>query len=97
MRIHLERPVWDDRIHFRILEKVGTDWHSAVSYKLEKHERGAVSQPFMFFNPEDAQELVNQLYALGIQPSKLNGSVGQLEAVNRHLEDMRTLVFKNGT
>jgi hypothetical protein len=40
------------------------------------------------------QRLVDDLYACGIRPTAAKGSAGQLDAVNRHLEDMRTLVFK---
>lgn len=43
---------------------------------------------------EDLQSLMDGLWALGLRPStKLSDTKGVLEAVGKHLEDMRTLVF----
>jgi hypothetical protein len=42
------------------------------------------------------QNLADGLYDCGIHPTAAKGSAGQLSAVNRHLEDMRALVFKAG-
>jgi len=39
------------------------------------------------------QGLANDLWVLGHRPEAARGSVGQLQAVSAHLEDMRTLVF----
>ena len=39
--------------------------------------------------PDDAQQLMDDLYRMGIRPVDGKGSVGQLEAVQAHLEDMR--------
>lgn len=50
-------------------------------------------QPTIIITPESAQELMNQLWELNIRPVQAKGSVGQLDAVNKHLEDMRRLVF----
>jgi hypothetical protein len=41
-----------------------------------------------------AQSLVDQLWQAGIRPSQGSGSAGSLAATERHLEDMRSLVFK---
>jgi hypothetical protein len=41
-----------------------------------------------------AQSLVDQLWQAGIMPSQGSGSAGSLAATERHLEDMRSLVFK---
>jgi len=43
--------------------------------------------------PEAAEQLMDELWACGIRPSNGEGSTGQLAAVNRHLEDMKKLVF----
>jgi len=43
---------------------------------------------------EEVQLLMDDLWRCGVRPSSGIGSVGQLEAVKYHLEDMRKLVFK---
>ena len=42
-----------------------------------------------------AQKLIDELWDCGLRPSEGSGSAGCLAATQRHLEDMRTLVFKN--
>lgn len=46
---------------------------------------------------EAAQDLINQLWGLGMRPTQKVGYEGQLEAVKYHLEDMRKLVFDANT
>lgn len=43
---------------------------------------------------QQAQELMNSLWEAGIQPVQAKGSVGQLAAVQHHLDDMRSIAFK---
>ena len=69
--------------------KVATE----VAYSSQPFD-GTIISPFLSLTREEAQELANQLYAVGIQPSQAKGSSGQLAAVSYHLEDMRKLVFK---
>lgn len=42
-----------------------------------------------------AQQLIDDLWDCGLRPSEGSGSAGQLAAVERHLKDMRTLVFRD--
>lgn len=56
-----------------------------------------VIQPFTFSaNEDDAQRLMDELWRCGFRPSEGSGSAGSLAATERHLEDMRALVFKTG-
>lgn len=50
--------------------------------------------PLLHINQESAQLLMNDLWHLGVRPSDGTGSTGQLQATEKHLEDMRKLVFK---
>lgn len=43
---------------------------------------------------ETAQELMNSLWECGLRPAQGMGSVGQLETMKDHLEDMRKIAFK---
>lgn len=51
-------------------------------------------EPTMRIRPDEAQQFMDELWRVGIRPTEGAGSVGQLSAVQAHLEDMRTLVFK---
>ena len=42
----------------------------------------------------EAQVLMDTLYDCGIRPSEGNGSAGAMRATEKHLEDMRKLVFE---
>lgn len=44
---------------------------------------------------EDAQALMDDLWKCGLRPTEGAGSAGALAATVKHLEDMRTLVFKS--
>lgn len=61
---------------------------------VEIEENGIREQPLIELSVESAQSLMDELYHAGVRPSQAAGSVGQLDAVKYHLEDMRTLVFK---
>ena len=52
------------------------------------------TEPPIMLKEQEAQELMDQLYAIGIRPAGARGSLGQLDAVKYHLEDLRKLVFK---
>jgi hypothetical protein len=43
---------------------------------------------------QDAQLLIDDLWSAGLRPTDGTGSAGAMAATQKHLEDMRTLVFK---
>ena len=45
-------------------------------------------------NQAAGQELMDGLWQCGLRPTRGSGSAGSLEATQRHLEDMRAIVFK---
>ena len=96
LRFGLQTEIWNDSIAVRIGRGTRAMGTFQVAQPLEflDSEIGSVTPPIMRLSNTEAQELVDQLYACGISPSKLAGSTGQLSAVMYHLEDMRKLVFK---
>jgi len=50
--------------------------------------------PFLSLEPEAAQNLMDELWNAGLRPTEGTGSAGSLAATERHLADMRALVFK---
>lgn len=65
-----------------------------VMTKQEHH--GAMISPAVRLRPNEAQALMDDLWACGIRPSEGTGSAGALKATQYHLEDMRRLVFDDG-
>jgi hypothetical protein len=48
-------------------------------------------QGFAVLPFEMAQQLMDQLWSAGVRPAAAMGSVGQLQATEKHLEDLRTM------
>jgi hypothetical protein len=57
-------------------------------------EIGERFDPFIRVTDSDAQNLMDELWNIGLRPAGGRGSAGQLDAIKYHLEDMRKLVFK---
>ena len=62
--------------------------------KLVEHDISSVPERLVMLDREEAQQLMDELWNAGIRPAGATGSIGQLSAVQYHLEDMRKLVFK---
>jgi hypothetical protein len=60
------------------------------------HEDDAYAEATMRLTRDEARELMDCLWAAGVRPTNGEGNAGQLGATERHLEDMRKLVFKAG-
>lgn len=62
-----------------------------------KHKAGMYrpvdSEPMLRLTPEEAKGLMDGLWNAGIRPSDEFGTTGHLAATQKHLQDMRTLVF----
>jgi hypothetical protein len=43
---------------------------------------------------ENAQELMDDLWASGVRPTEGNGSAGAMRAAERHIDDLRKIAFK---
>ena len=56
-------------------------------------DEGAMMRPTLKIEYEDGQSLIDSLWTCGLRPSEGSGSAGSLKATERHLEDMRNLVF----
>jgi hypothetical protein len=54
-----------------------------------------VPEPTMQVETFELQGLMDELWKAGIRPSSGEGNVGQIGAIEKHLNDMRKLVEKN--
>src|SRR6478752_1525327 len=93
-------PFWRDvKFYFRHVS-FSPD-HSTVSYalpltlkQLTPADEGVEQQPMFSIKDEECQHLMDELWRVGFRPSEGSGSAGSLAATERHLADMRHLVFK---
>ncbi len=61
--------------------------------KMPPADVGLDRDPNLSLEQEAAQELMDELWRVGIRPTDGAGSAGAMAATVRHLEDMRHLVF----
>jgi hypothetical protein len=54
---------------------------------------GAPVDPTFSLQRDEAQELMDMLWSCGLRPTQSKSSAGQLDAVERHLADMRAIAF----
>jgi len=62
----------------------------------EEREEGVTipDEDGLRLSDENAQQMMDALWNIGVRPTEGAGSAGSLAATIRHLEDMRALVFK---
>lgn len=96
LKIYARREPWNDGIGIHLVQHRGDGMKFAASLiQFDKLEPGqAVDEPPLRLRQEEAQRLMDELWNCGIRPSEGTGSAGALAATQRHLEDMRKLVFE---
>ena len=62
--------------------------------EMVESEPGRYTEPLLRMDIEDAQRLMDALWNSGIRPGNGEGSVGQIGAIQKHLDDMRAIVSK---
>ena len=60
---------------------------------MKEGEPGEMVEPTVRLEREQAQVLMDDLWACGIRPTEGMGSAGSLRATEKHLKDMRTIAF----
>ncbi len=65
---------------------------SNITLDREVKEYEPFGEPTMRLDQDEAQMLMNQLWATGLRPINGEGNPGHLGAVGDHLKDMRMLV-----
>jgi hypothetical protein len=63
----------------------------ATSILFKDVEPGASYEPVLRVNPEEAEQLMTELWNSGVRPKNIQNLSGELNAVKYHLEDMRKL------
>lgn len=94
---HVRRHEWSDSIALNIAKVIeGRHYHmTAPVFQTVEPDEAMPGDSTLSLTREDAQLLMDDLYRIGIRPSEV-GSVGQISAMQNHLNDMRQLIFGNG-
>jgi hypothetical protein len=92
-KIRAHASPWNQGVELLILSPRGDG--VALPIQFEPIENPAVRlESTLSIAREQAQTLMDDLWNAGLRPTEGTGSAGALAATQRHLEDMRTLVFR---
>jgi hypothetical protein len=83
---------WGNDLDLRLLDDETREY--ALPLVMEKGQQGVRLPVMASLTSDMAQSLMDGLYNCGVRPSSGAGSAGQLAATEKHLEDMRRLVFE---
>lgn len=81
-------------IQLFMAQRHGKKLSVAESVVMRELPDSEVARPFLTIDVTEAQTLMDELWHCGLRPSEGAGSSGSLAATERHLADMRALVFK---
>jgi hypothetical protein len=96
---HIERLPWAFDLGLYLTAKTG-DGKFAIALPVQmkvltdEETMSASHAPICDLRKDEAQQLMDELWRAGLRPSEGSGSAGSLAATERHLADMRALVFK---
>lgn len=85
-------PRWGKRVDLLLIRTIDGKRHAGV-VSFEELPEGHFANPTATIGITEAQQLMDDLWHCGLRPSEGSGSAGALAATERHLEDMRRLVF----
>ena len=95
--IRAAMPPWGDTVDLLIMERT---WHKGddkrrvvTAVTVSDVEAHAFLEPTLRLHRDMAQQLMDNLWQCGLRPTEGTGSAGSLAATQKHLEDMRRLVF----
>lgn len=95
-----DRKPWQRGIALHMVQRMpdgATAVATNVTMQTVAPDAGDEARPFMQLRDGEAQQLMDELWRSGYRPSEGSGSAGSLAATERHLDDMRRLVFEQPT
>jgi hypothetical protein len=94
VRAIAHRDPWSEEIGLLVAEHVsGQPRRVAKPLEFVELPDGAPLDPTIRLAGMEAQELMDMLWDCGLRPTQSKSSIGQTEAIIRHLEDMRAVAF----
>lgn len=93
LRVRAQAGIWHTNIEFLIQ----CEDFTAEPIIMKKRDIGAPINPTFKLSYNQAQILMDDLWIAGLRPTEGAGSAGAMAATQKHLEDMRRLVFGQET
>ena len=95
IEIMCRKEYWHDGISLYMRQVTVGEGHTvAQPVVFAPAPRDMSVDPMLHLTIHQAQEFMDELWGCGLRPSEGTGSAGAMAAVQAHLADMRTLVFK---
>lgn len=95
IEIRFHQTPWNDDYEVAFFAKDGSGSYVSQPLEMRKIKRGEFIEPSARLTKAAMQGLFDQLWKAGFRPADGTGNSGHIEAISRHLEDMRNLVFRN--
>ena len=97
--IRAATPPWTDGVDILIMERLflrqpGEARRVVTALTVSDKQQGDFLEPTLRLDHDMAQQLLDNLWACGLRPTDAKSNPGALSATERHLEDMRRLVFE---
>jgi len=95
MKARAQKSNWSADVEILLMERQDRGYAYGTIVTMEYNEDVAqIIEPTFKMRYEEAQQLMDDLWQCGLRPSEGTGSAGALVATQKHLEDMRKLVFE---
>ena len=93
LTVRAEYSVFKDRVSLHFFDGKGEKAAVARPLVFDVIEFGEFSEPAVSIKKSEAQELMDELWRVGLRPSEGSGSAGSLAATERHLKDMQKIAI----
>jgi len=92
--VFADRVRWSDQVEIFLGTHLvnGKKWY-VKTMLFEDWPEATMMQPAFTMQSSDAQILMDNLWSLGIRPSRTESSADKASALQSHLDDMRAIVF----
>lgn len=89
----VQRGNWGRDLEVLLVDRSSKDFAIVTDLILTHQTDGTIVEPSFKMSYEHAQQLMDDLWVCGLRPSEGTGSAGALASTQKHLDDMRKLVF----
>ena len=86
-------PMWDGYSVYVICDNKKRHV-TKIEMTIEDRTPNAYTSPAMVLEPNEAQQIMNELWKVGLRPKDGEGSSAQINSMKEHLADMRKIAFK---
>ena len=93
MEVRVQKGNWSGDLDVLLIDKSSKKFAVVTDLTISVVEPAQIIEPTLKITYEHAQQLMDDLWVCGLRPSEGAGSAGALAATQKHLEDMRRLVF----